>query len=61
MTTVIPVKLKFLMSYFITNTWLEESYMSPFIFVNEIFQNDTKIFLLPVVKIYSVLCSFASM
>lgn len=47
LTTVIPVKLKFLMLYFIINTWLQEPYMSPSIFVNEMFQNDTKISLLP--------------
>lgn len=61
LTTVISVKLKFLMLYFIINTWLQEPYMPPFIFVNELFQNDTKIYLLPVVAIYSIFCAFASM
>lgn len=61
LTTVIPVKLKFLMLYFIINTRIQEPYMSPFIFVNEMFWNDTKISLLPLVAIYSVLCLFASM
>lgn len=61
LTTAIPVKLKFLVLYFIINTWVQEPYMSPFIFVNEMFQNDTKISLLLALAIYSVLCLFAGM
>lgn len=54
LTTVMPVKLKFLMLYSIINTWLQELYMSPFLFVNEIFQDDLKISPFPVAAIHSV-------
>lgn len=51
LTTVMPVKLKLLMLYSIINTWLQEPYMSPFIFVSEIFQNYSKISPFPVAAI----------